>query len=32
VGPGMERMPGSMAIRIVAGLSGDAHPAALTAV
>ena len=32
VGPGMEHMLGSMAIRVVAGLSGDAHTAALAAV
>ena len=32
VGPGMERMLGSMAIRVVTGLSGDARGAALEAV
>jgi predicted Fe-Mo cluster-binding NifX family protein len=32
VGPGMERMLGSMAIRVVTGLSGDACTAALAAV
>jgi hypothetical protein len=32
VGPGMERMLGSMAIRVVTGLSGDARRAALAAV
>ncbi len=32
VGPGMERMLGSMAIRVVTGLSGDARTAALAAV
>jgi predicted Fe-Mo cluster-binding NifX family protein len=31
VGPGMERMLGSMAIRVVTGLSGDARRAALEA-
>jgi predicted Fe-Mo cluster-binding NifX family protein len=32
VGPGMERMLGSMAIRVVTGLSGDARRAAVAAV
>jgi predicted Fe-Mo cluster-binding NifX family protein len=32
VGPGMERMLGSMAIRVITGLSGDARGAALEAV
>jgi hypothetical protein len=31
-GPGLERMLGSMAIRVVTGLSGDARGAALEAV
>jgi predicted Fe-Mo cluster-binding NifX family protein len=31
MGPGMERMLGSMAIRVVAGLSGDARSAARAA-
>lgn len=31
VGPGMERMLGSMAIQVIAGLSGDARSAAETA-
>ncbi len=30
-GPGMQRMPGSMAIRVVTGLSGDARSAARAA-
>lgn len=30
VGPGMERMLGSMVIRVVTGVSGDARKAALT--
>jgi predicted Fe-Mo cluster-binding NifX family protein len=32
VGPGMQRMLGSMAIRVVTGLSGDARRAAVAAV
>ena len=32
VGPGMERMLGSMDIRVVTGVSGDARKAALTAL
>jgi predicted Fe-Mo cluster-binding NifX family protein len=32
VGPGMERMLGSMDIRLVTGVSGDARKAALTAL
>jgi predicted Fe-Mo cluster-binding NifX family protein len=32
VGPGMQRILGSMAIRVVTGLSGDARKAALAAV
>ncbi len=32
VGPGMERMLGSMAIRVVTGVSGDARTVALAAV
>jgi predicted Fe-Mo cluster-binding NifX family protein len=32
VGPGMERMLGSMAIRLVTGVDGDARAAALAAV
>ncbi len=32
VGPGMERMLGSMAIRLVTGVGGDARAAALAAV
>jgi predicted Fe-Mo cluster-binding NifX family protein len=32
VGPGMERMLGSMAIRVVTGASGDARKAALAAL
>jgi predicted Fe-Mo cluster-binding NifX family protein len=32
VGPGMERMLGSMAIRVVTGVSGDARTAALGTV
>jgi hypothetical protein len=30
VGPGLEHMLGSMAIRVVTGVSGDARKAALT--
>ncbi len=32
VGPGMQRMLGSMAIRLVTGVSGDAREAVLTAL